>query len=353
MGRKPSVNHNLLPHMRARQRRGSGKTFYYYDTGAKPRKEIPLGCDYVLAVQKWAKLNLSPSPALPTVGYAIGQYMISPEYTALGSDTQKDYKYALDKLAAKFGDGPLDNVSTKLIKLYHRDRSEESIHRARREVQILGMLFRWARGAELTKNDPTEPIKLKGLPGRKNVEITDDMLDAVYVQGVQPLKDAIDLAYYMSQRPADVLKASETDIKDGFIFVRQNKTGMPLRIEIEGGLAQTIERIQARKRTYAVRSLALLVDEHGKQMTKHMLRARFENAREAAGIDGKDFQFRDLRRKGGSDTRDENGLEAAQALLGHASVVMTEHYTGGRGKKVSATPMRREPKKRSSNGNES
>ena len=40
--------------MRAR-RRGS-KTYYYYDTGAKPRHEIPLGFDYILAVQEWAKL---------------------------------------------------------------------------------------------------------------------------------------------------------------------------------------------------------------------------------------------------------------------------------------------------------
>lgn len=28
----------------------SGKAYYYFDAGGKPRKEIPLGDDYVLAV---------------------------------------------------------------------------------------------------------------------------------------------------------------------------------------------------------------------------------------------------------------------------------------------------------------
>lgn len=34
----------------------SGKTYYYFDTGGKPRRETPLGPDYVLAVKKWADL---------------------------------------------------------------------------------------------------------------------------------------------------------------------------------------------------------------------------------------------------------------------------------------------------------
>jgi hypothetical protein len=42
--------------MRARKR--GKKTFCYYDTGGKPRREISLGSDYSLAVDKWAKLEI-------------------------------------------------------------------------------------------------------------------------------------------------------------------------------------------------------------------------------------------------------------------------------------------------------
>ena len=59
MGRKPSKHPNLPKGMRARTK-ANGKTWYYYDTGGKPRREIPLGDDYVLAIQKWTELEMAP-----------------------------------------------------------------------------------------------------------------------------------------------------------------------------------------------------------------------------------------------------------------------------------------------------
>lgn len=55
MGRKPSPWTNLPPGMCARER--GNKTHYDLDTGGKPRKEVPLGPDYVKAVQRWAELT--------------------------------------------------------------------------------------------------------------------------------------------------------------------------------------------------------------------------------------------------------------------------------------------------------
>ena len=41
-----------MPGFRARPQK-SGKVYYYFDTGSKPRREIPLGSDYREAVKKW------------------------------------------------------------------------------------------------------------------------------------------------------------------------------------------------------------------------------------------------------------------------------------------------------------
>ena len=341
MGRKPSVNFNLPPRMRAKQRRPGGPVHYYYDTGKRPRKDIPLGPDYVLAVQKWAELNMSPNPVLPTVGYAIAQYLAAPAYTALGTDTQKDYKFAIDKLLPAFGEAPLDQITPAHLNKYLMKRGVESKHRAQREVAILGMIFRFARGIGLTKNDPKEAVTLKKLPGRKAIYISDDMLDAVYSKAAIDLKDAMDLAYYIGQRPADVITMRKVNAKDGYLEYRQGKTGTPQRIALLGPLAELLERIEQRKAAHPIASIYLLVDENGQRMTKHKLRSRFEKARADAGIDGKDFQFRDLRRKSGTDLRDQAGLDAAQDLLGHASQAMTEHYTAARGKKIHKIPLRK------------
>jgi integrase len=89
-----------------------------------------------------------------------------------------------------------------------------------------------------------------------------------------------------------------------------------------------------------VRCLKLLVDEAGKAMTKAKLRSRFEAARDAAGVSGSAFQFRDLRRKAAADLRDQKDIFASQALLGHANVQMTEHYAAGKARKVSAIPRK-------------
>ncbi len=346
MGRKPSVNQHLPPRMRARRQK-SGRVFYYYDTGATPRKEIPLGPDYIAAVQKWATINGSPAPIQPTVGYAITRYLSSQEHAALSTGTQADYGYALDKLLGHFSTAPLDLVTPIHLKKYHTLRCRDSdhwkgsIHRANREVSILGMIFKYARSEGWTRNDPKESITLKKMPGRKNIYIYDEMLDAVYARAPIDLRDAIDLAYAIGQRPADVLKLIETDIRDGMLEYRQGKTGTPQRIAIAGQLADLLKRIEDRKATHKVHCLYLVVDERGNKMTKAKLRGRFEKARTAAGIAGKDFQFRDLRRKSGSDLRDQHGLDAAQALLGHSGQAMTEHYTGGRGKKITDIPLRK------------
>ena len=166
------------------------------------------------------------------------------------------------------------------------------------------------------------------------------MLEAVYRHASPALRDAIDLAFYLGQRPGDVLKLAETDIRNGTITFSQNKTQAPMRIEAGGDLANLLKRMADRKAKFAVRPLQLLVDEAGRPMTKAKLRSRFEAARDAAGVDGSRFQFRDLRRKAAADLRDQADIYASQALLGHANVEMTEHYAAGKARTVKTLPKR-------------
>lgn len=340
MGRKPSRHLNLPSRMRARVR--NGKTYYTYDTGGKPRKEIPLGTDYLLAVQRWAELHEAKPTERLTVAWAIGKYLESPQFDEISLGTQADYRYALDKLIAKFGDAPLDEVKPSHVVIYIDKRSMESKHRALREKAVLSMIYTWAIARDFCTTNPVAAIKTKRLPGRKNVYITDELLESVYQVASPSLKDAMDLAYYLGQRPADVLKMSESDIRSAYFDFTQNKTGTGMRVTATASdLEALMRRIAERKSKFAVHCMQLLVDESGKPMTKAKLRSRFEAARDAAGVDGSQFQFRDLRRKAGADIRDQAGLEAAQDLLGHKSITMTEHYTGGRGKKIHAIPAKR------------
>ncbi|QTO43415.1 tyrosine-type recombinase/integrase [Burkholderia latens] len=117
----------------------------------------------------------------------------------------------------------------------------------------------------------------------------------------------------------------------------QNKTKMRLRIEIVGALATLLRQIVERKATLKVCSTRLIVDEDGNALGQAALRFRFDRARTSAGIEKAAFQFRDLRAKAGTDKEDAEDLRSAQALLGHGSIAMTEHYVRKRGVKITPT----------------
>ena len=152
--------------------------------------------------------------------------------------------------------------------------------------------------------------------------VSDKEFRAVWEQADQTLRDAMDLALLSGQRPADVVKIKREDLRDGALWIVQNKTKAKRAIEVTGELAALIERIDARPRERL--SAWLIQDDDGKPLGTFALRSRFDKARRAAGVD---FQFRDIRAKAATDTGD---LAHSQKLLGHRNRDMTEHYVRAR-----------------------
>ena len=132
----------------------------------------------------------------------------------------------------------------------------------------------------------------------------------------------MDLALLTGQRPADVLKLRCTDIRDGALWIVQNKTGARLGIEVTGELATVVARISARPRRAI--SPYLIQDENGQPVSQLALRSRFDRARVLAKVS---FQFRDIRAKAATDTGD---LAHSQKLLAHKNRDMTEQYVRAR-----------------------
>lgn len=339
MGRKPTANNNLPKRMRARKR--GMKTWYYYDAGGKPRKEIPLGCDYAIAVKKWSEIEIDQKPihqSIITFEYVAHRY-IKEVIPTKAQATQVDNLRELKQLYLFFNNppAPLEEIKPIHIRKYLDWRKTI---RANREKALFSHIWNKAREWGYTDlQNPCAGIKGFKETGRKNVYIEDSMFDAVYKKASQPLRDAMDLAYLTGQRPSDVLKMTEHDIQDGSITVTQNKTGARLRISIEGELAELIQRIYERKSGYKIRSFNLIVGNNGQRLTSDALRGHFDRARKTAGISKELFQFRDLRAKAGTDKAESSGdIRQAQKQLGHSNITMTEHYVRDRkGSKVTPT----------------
>lgn len=341
MGRLPK-NPKAIPRLRVRKQR-SGKVHYYYDCGGKPRKEIPLGCDYGLAIKQWAELektNDTKSPEVITFRYVANAYRAEVIPTK-APRTQVDNIAELAKLLEFFDDppGPLDVIQPLHIRQFLNWRGKTATSRANREKALFSAIWNWARDKGYTAlANPCAGIKGFIEKGR-DVYVDDATYKAVWNAADEPLRDAMDLAYLTGQRPSDILKMQETDIRDGALEVAQLKTSAKLRITLSPDLLAVIERIKLRKRGHAVRNMRLVVNERGQPMRLQVLQTRFEKARAKAGIEKSSLQFRDLRAKAATDKADSSGdIRQAQKQLGHTTVGMTEQYVRNRrGEKVNPT----------------
>lgn len=369
MGRKPTKNLNLPKGMRARVR--GGRTYYLLDMGGKPRKEVPLAIDdYVEAVRKWAELTVSQVPAAASITFRhVAERYMREVLPTKGKTTQDDNLRELPVLYEFFDKPPiaLEKIDPVHVRQYLDWRVRMTIAkameankkrvldgkpplavppdlghvRANREKALLSHIWNFARSKGLTsKANPCAGIKGHKEDGR-DVYVEDDVYQLVHNAAESPLKDALDLAYLVGQRPADVLKLSRSDIKEGALWLRQNKTGHKLRIAIEGELAALIERMGKRK----VMGLSLINMPDGTPMTKYMMRGAMDRARAAAAAAHpdlaariKEFQFRDLRAKAATDKDETEGITAAQEQLGHTTPTMTRQYVRHRkGKLVKPT----------------
>jgi integrase len=325
-----------------RQRRmRSGVLYYYFDNGpGKP--ETALGSDYVLAVREWSVLMAGSGEAAPVTTFIdlIDTYE-KEEIPKLAKSTQATYRSDVKHLREYFSKptpAPLDAIKPMNIKAMLKWKASQPTT-ANRLKRLFSTIFNFGRGEGYTDNE--NPCK--GITGftldKREVDINEEVYGAVWDEGDAVLRDAMDLAEAIGQRPGDVLRLTELHIKDGLLAVMQGKTKAKRRIRIEGRLKTVLDRIKARKATYKVWSAHLTVNSRGLPLSKQVLRDRFETAREAAAVkaEGKKNQqlaaeiramwFYDLRAKAADDTAEQHGEQAAADLLGHDSVQTTkDHY---------------------------
>lgn len=342
MGRKPTKHLYMPPGMRPRTQK-SGKVYYYLDKGGKPRKEIPLGGDYVLALQAYVKLQEIVAPASgATFGDVITKYEAEVLHT-LAKSTIATHKSDIKHLRASFDGAPLDQVRPMHIRQFLTKHADKKTT-ANRCKRLFSTMWNHARGWGYT--DAENPCV--GIMGhelqKRTVYVTDEVFAAVRAEASAQLADALDMAYLTGQRPGDTISMHEDDIEGDVLLVDQGKTGKKLRMKIEGQLAELLQRIEARKAACKQHSGFLLINANGNKMTRDALRYQYQKARSlaAAKHPGMDAEigrmwFYDLRAKAADDSADQRGEQAASDLLGHDSVQTTRRHYLRRGKIVPPT----------------
>lgn len=336
----------VMRHFRARPQK-SGKVYYYFDQGGKPRKEAPLGSDYVLAVRKWAELMAQTEVAAAVTTFIeLADRYDREEVPKKAKSSQITLRADMKHLRKFFSDptpAPLDSIRSVHIKaLLNWMKAHPTT--ANRLKRTFSHMFNKAREWDYTQNaNPCTGVKGFPIPKRE-VYVTDEVYAAVRACASLPLQDAMDLAYLTGQRPGDMLEMTERHIIDGALSVKQHKTKTRRRIRIEGELAELIKRIKARKEGYKVWSANLTVNTRGLRLSKTGMRRNWVAARKAAAEANPklreailEFWFYDLRAKAADDVADMHDDQTASNLLGHGSVAITQRHYLRKGKIVSPT----------------
>lgn len=335
-----SAKQPLPPYMRKRERKYG--TYYYLDTGARPRVEIPLGSNYLEALRKYVELQATPDKHIQTFGETIQRYRLQ-ELPSKSINTIRVLTTDLNYLEDYFGDAPMDEIRPMHIRMFldkHRDKPTT----ANRCKRVFSAVWNVARGWGYVDTAPPS-MGIRGYSlGRREVYVSDQIFYAVWNAAPVELQNAMDLAYLTGQRPSDALQMSTDDVIDGHLVVSQGKTGKKLRIVVAGELATLFERISSLKEKLSSNCPRLLINKRGGPLTPQMLRTLFKHAKAAAieanptsAAEIKNFWFYDLRAKAADDVGDRRGAQEATDLLGHDSPRTTSRHYRRRGKIVMPT----------------
>jgi integrase len=298
-----------------------GKTWYHV-SGTAPRVWTKLSSDRAEALRLWAHREGVREVDSTSIFSVIARRYIREVYPTKAVRTRKDNDKELVHLLRVFGHMPIEAIAPMHIREYMDIRGQTAKVRANREKALFSHMFNKAREwGYTTTTNPCQGVKGFRESGRDRY-VTNDEFEQVKKHAHFTVADAMDLALLTGQRPADVLKIKRSDIRDGALWIVQNKTGARLGIEVTGELKAVIDRISGRP--HRAISTYLVQDENGQPLSYFAMRSRFDKARTMAKVS---FQFRDIRAKAATDTGD---LAHSQKLLAHKNREMTEHYVRAR-----------------------
>jgi integrase len=299
----------LAPYPGLVARHGARGTRYYADLAGK---RIPLGTDLARAIAAWERLT-SGSAGPATFSRVAAGYR-AEALPRKSKATQAAYGHHLDRLTEAFGAALLTDIEAQHLAQYYRLRSHKPA--ALVELAVFSAVWSWGAGEGYVSGPCPRALLRLERPAPRSRYISDAEFGAIRAAAPEWVADAMDLALLTGQRPGDLLGWRLSDAQEGYLQVRQGKTGTRLRIAIVGELAALLEAIRARPRR--ISGGWLVQDAAGQRVAVKRLNAAFQAAAAKAGV--ADVQFRDLRAKSASDSE---SLTQAQDRLGHQSAAVT------------------------------
>lgn len=301
---------------RVRLRRKGWRTAYISETPGTP--------EFTEAYHRWEKagqIAVGETKLKPgSFDELIARFYRSQVWADIKPITQYTYRGELERFRAKYGERSAitmtaRHVSNLMLAMIETPSAANNLKKR------LSQLFDFAIHLGWRKDNPAKSVrsvrvKEGGFATWQEEQI--EQFEKHHAVGTTA-RLAFDLALYTAQRRSDVRTMGPQHIKDGWITVKQLKTGKTLDIPIHPKLA---ESIAATKTSH----LAFLVSQKGAPFTHKSFGMWFMRQCRAAGLTG--FAMHGLR-KAASRRMAEQGLsnQVIKSVTGHSSDAEVARYT--------------------------
>jgi len=284
---------------------------------------LPGSLEFMEAYQ--AALGVGPAPKHPkagagTFGRLVLDYYQAAPFTNLKASSQKTYRFALDPLVKKYGQEKVAGLTRRAAEKIVSDIGREKPGMANLTRSVLRKVMAYAIKQDLRRDNPLDGVDAYKVGTHHTW--TDDELAAYEARWQVGTRErlAYDLLLYTDQRVGDVAKMRRQDVKGNTIKCVQEKTGAEVVIEMHPALARSLK-------AGPHKGMALIGDEHGRQMTRHGLSNLIKRAARDAGLPercvphGLRKALQRLLSEHGATTKE------LQAVSGHSSLKESERYT--------------------------
>lgn len=320
-----------------------GKERFYFRKGQGKRIPLrgPLGSpefleDYTNAVNGVTKVKPTYKRAQPeSLRWLVEQYYQSAAFKEIGNGYRKTRRGILDKFCEEHGHKKYAQLRAHHLRKI-RDKMFERPGAANNLLKALRQVFKYAVSYGYLENNPTlsvEKLKSKNKDGFHAWEFEEVEQFAQRHPVGSKARLAMALLLCTAQRRSDVVRMGKQHVKDGYIEVRQQKTGKKIAIPVVRELQRVIDQSPVGDLTY-------LVTEYGKPFTADGFGNWFRDRCDEANLPH--CSAHGLRKAAAARLADLGcSSQEIMAITGHESLSEVERYTKSADQKRRAESVRK------------
>lgn len=243
------------------------------------------------------------------------QYTKSPQFTVLSTRSKQAYLYVGKGLGQYFGERTVDKIKRSDLLKFQQDTADRPAY-ANMALRIASVVFSYAVNMDLMEHNPA--ARLKKLKVGSHVRWSVDEVKAVIALNDRKISTAAALGWYTGQREGDVLSMRWRDFDGDYIAVKQQKTGLEMKIKVHPDLSAYLKSIRGQEPAdyYIVSGETQMSGPAFRNMLKRRI-DKLNIKKVFHGI-----------RKGVACSLAENGspLSEIAALMGHKTIRMAAYY---------------------------